>query len=455
MQSIKTRDSSFIERHLGGTEFSGREIIRMLVPFYLDSLSIFFISMLITALISGNGEQSVAAVSLVSPILSLVSCMFNGIGAGGTVVVAQSCGSGDDNLIKRASVMVIWPTVGIGLIAVIPMLLFASPLLRVLYPSTEAAVLAKATTYLQGALISVIPFTVYTAVFSVLRGMGESKKCLVLSVIINVAYLIFSFIFLNFLNLDIKGSYLALIFARIAGMAAAVFALLRVRYGVRLSFNDLKVFDKELLIKTFKVSIPLSFEQILGSCGSIISQVYMSMLGTSALAANAVANSLLGILQVPANAAGALTVTVVGRCFGANKRKEARDYSYKCYLIGIILFTLTALVFYPLLPYIIRIYKPTADTASIAMKLLYLSIPMLMLFLPGTQVMPSALRCFVDNVFPSAFSLAVMWIINILGGYLLAIPAGLGLIGVWISSWAGWVIRALGYTWRFNHISKR
>ncbi len=97
-----------------------------------------------------------------------------------------------------------------------------------------------------------------------------------------------------------------------------------------------------------------------------------------------------------------------------------------------------------------HLYHPhlqtTADIASITMKLLYLSNPMLMLCLPGTQVMPSALRCFVDNVFPSASSLGVMWIINIPVGYLLAIPAGHGLMGVWISSRAGWVIRAPGYT---------
>ena len=90
MESFKKRVSDYTERRLGGTVFSGKEIIRMLIPFILDSLSIFLINMLITALISGNGEQSVAAVALVGPILSLVTCMFNGIGSGGTVVVAQS-----------------------------------------------------------------------------------------------------------------------------------------------------------------------------------------------------------------------------------------------------------------------------------------------------------------------------------------------------------------------------
>ena len=449
------RVSNFIERWLGGSVFSGKEIIRMLIPFILDSLSIFLINMLITALISGNGQESVAAVSLVGPILSLVTCMFNGIGSGGTVVVAQSCGKKDDAIVRRASVMVIWPTVGVGLVACIPMLIFASPVLRLLYPSSEAAVLVKATTYLRGVVISVIPFTVYTAIFSVLRGMGESKKCLALSVIINVAYLLFSILFLNILNMDIKGTVTALILARLTGMTAAIVLLMCLRPGLRLTLKDLGIFDRDLFLQTLKVSIPMSLEQIFASCGGIVSEVYMALLGTAALAANAIANSLMGMLQVASYAASSLAVTVVGRCFGAQKYREAKSYTYKSILLGMGAFVLSGCVFYPLLPKILTIYKPEQATAEQALSLLYWSAPMLLMFFTLSNVMPSALRSIGDNVFPSAFSLAVMWVVNILGGWLLAIPAGLGLTGVWISSWAGWAIRAGGYRLRFESVSNR
>lgn len=455
MIAFKKRVSDYTERYLGGTVFSGKEIVRMLIPFILDSLSIFLINMLITALISGNGEESVAAVALVGPILSLVTCMFNGIGSGGTVVVAQSCGKNDDSIVRRATVMVIWPTVGMGIVACVPMLIFASPILKLLYSSTEASVLAKATVYLRGVVISVIPFTVYTAIFSVLRGMGESKKCLALSVIINVAYLIFSILFLNILNMDIKGTVTALILARVTGMVSAVILLMCLRPGLRLTIRDLGIFDRGLFTHTLKVSIPMSLEQIFASCGGIVSEIYMAMLGTAALAANAIANSLMGMLQVASYAAASLAVTVVGRCYGARKSREAIGYTYKSILIGMGVFVLMGCVFYPFLPQIIKIYKPTASTAQTALFLLYLSAPMLLIFFTTANVMPSALRSIGDNVFPSAFSLIVMWVINIFGGWLLAIPAGLGLTGVWISNWLGWFIRAGGYWLRFTKVSKR
>ena len=55
-----------LDRQLTSPVFTARQIYRMTLPLILDSLSIMFINMLITALISSAGESSIAAVNLVS-----------------------------------------------------------------------------------------------------------------------------------------------------------------------------------------------------------------------------------------------------------------------------------------------------------------------------------------------------------------------------------------------------
>ena len=452
MRTVRKKMSDWMEKRLSGDVFTWREIIRLTVPYVLDSISIFLIMMLTTALISKNGEESVAAVSLVNPIVGLVTCIFSGIGAGGTVVVAQSCGTGDPGVVKRTVAQVIWPTIGYGLLACAPMYAVSKPLIGLLFPSAEPLVMTKAVAYFRGCLLASVPYAVYTAMFSTLRGMGESKKCLALSVFINVMYLLFSILFLNVLALDIRGSVLALGLARVLGALAAIALLFWVSPYVRMTWRDLFAFDGALMKKTLKVSVPLSLEQLFANCGSIVSEVYMVMLGTSALAAHAVANSLLGLLYSPAMAAGSLAVTVVGRCVGARKPDEARRYGRASVVIGIVLMALTALVFYPLLPLLLKLYNPTAETAEIAVSLLWKSLPMMLLFWPVSYVIPYTLRACNDTLFPSAYSLAVMWTVNILLGYALAIPLGLGLEGVWIASWASWIVRAVGYSIRFRRL---
>lgn len=211
---------SFLNQFLSSSVFTSQEVLKMTGPFILDSLSIMFINMLITALISSSGESSVAAVSLVGPILTLVVCFLNGVAAGGTVAVTQSYGRGDMQRTKEAAGHILWLTALIGTGLSLILILFPHTILSVLYPKAEPVVLEKAVNYMIGGSISLIIFTIYTGVFSILRGLGESKKCLYLTIIINVSYLLFSILFLNVLKMDIRGSSLALILARSIGSYA-------------------------------------------------------------------------------------------------------------------------------------------------------------------------------------------------------------------------------------------
>ncbi len=441
---------TYLTKKLSGSVFTWREIMDLLIPGVLDSLSIMFINSLITALISANGEESMAAVSLVGPITWLAVYMFSGLSSGGTVIVAQCLGKKDEGQLKCAMSMTMWLTVLVGVIVCLPFLLFPEWILRTLYPSAEAGVMEKACVYLSGCMWSVLVFTLYTAAFAILRGLGESKRCLALSVLINVAYFVFSVLFLNILKMDIAGSVWALLLARSLGAVAALMLLYLWKPPVRLQAKQLLLHDRALFRDTMRVSIPLGLEQICISLGNIVAEMYMIPLGTSAVATHAIANSLLGVLNSPAMSTGGLAVAVVGRCIGAGKQEEAYTYGKRCRQIACILLIVTGLIFFPLLPVLLNQYHPTAEASQLATNLLLCSIPFLLLFWPMSSTMPSTLRAASDSAVPTAISLSVLWVVNIGLGYLLAIPAGLGLWGVWIATWSSWAVRALAFGIRFR-----
>lgn len=450
MSGINKRLDSFLTSTLSGPVFSWRQIIDLLVPGVLDSLSIMFINTLITALISKNGEASVAAVSLVGPITGLVTYLFSGISSGGTVIVAQCCGKKDPALIQRSITVTITLTVCIGAVVCLPFLLFPQAILQLLYPSAEPLVMEKAIIFLSGSVWSILVFTLYTAIFAVLRGLGESKRCLVLSIIINVAYLLLSILFLNVMNLDIKGSVLALFFARVIGVLAAIVYLFIWRAPFKFRIKDLIRMDPSLIKSTLKVGLPLGFEQIFMSLGNIVAEMYMIMLGTTALATHAIANSLIGLLYSPAMSVGGLSVTIVGRCIGAEEYEDAYRYGKRCNQISIFLLVAFGLIFYPLLPVLLQQYNPSPEVAEMATRLLYWSIPALILFWPKSFTMPNTLRAASDTLFPTVVSTAVLWLVNIALGYILAIPCGLGLNGTWIAMWISWAVRSTAFSLRFR-----
>lgn len=440
----------YLTRRLSGNVFTWREIFDLMIPGVLDSLSIMFINTLITALISKNGETSVAAVSLMGPVTALVVNIFNGISAGGTVVVAQCCGRKNAAEKKAAIGITMWLTILIGTVICLPFLISPHGVVHLLYPLAEAEVVEKAQTFLWGVSWSILVFTIYTAAFAVLRGLGYSKRCLVLSIIINVAYFLFSILFLNFMNLDIKGSVYALFLARLIGTVFAVAMLFFWRPPEKMKLKEVFSFDTKLIASTLKVGIPLGIEQMFIAVANIVSGMFMTLLGTTAIATNAIANSLLGLLFAPAMSINGLTVTVVGRCIGACELDEAKRYGRSCCNISRILLILFSLIFYPLLPLLLKQYDPSAESARMVPLLLYATIPFLIYFWPIGYTMPNTLRAANDTMFPSILSLAVLWVINIALGYVFAIPMGLGLWGVWIATWLGWMVRASGFGMRFR-----
>lgn len=433
-----------LDRRLTSPVFTAQQIYRMTLPLILDSLSIMFINMLITALISSSGESSIAAVNLVSPLLNLIMCVLSGISAGGTVAVTQCFGEGDLAKTQRAAGHILWLTFLTGSLLGLVLILFPRPILMALYGQAEPAIMEKAVSYMIQGTFSMIIFTVYSGVFSILRGLGESKKCLCLTIIINVSYLLFSILFLNVLRMDIAGSALAQIFARAVGALSALALLFLPRdMPIRLRLGDIFSFQKPILSTIMEVSVPFGLEQLFLAGGSIVLTAMTVPLGTTAVVVNSIAGSLLGVLTAAASAAGTLGITISGRCIGAGEREHAFGYGCKMCVLALSLLAVSAALAFPFFPVMLaHLYHASPEVQAKTLEMLWYILLPTFLFWPFSNVLPAILRAGHDTVFPSVLSLASMWGVRIVCGYFLAYRLGMGLTGLWTAMWAEWAVRA-------------
>lgn len=440
-----------LDRQFSSPVFTSKQLYRMTLPFILDAMSVMFINMLITALISSAGETSVAAVNLVSPIFTLIICLLNGISAGGTVAVTQNFGSGDIEKTKEAAGHILWLTFLCGTVLSLLLILFPRAILSALYAQADPVVMEKAVSYMVQGSFSLIIFTIYTGIFCILRGLGESKKCLYLTIIINVAYLLFSILFLNVLKLDIRGSALAQILARFVGSAAALlFLLLPTNLPIRMTPRYVFSFRKSILSSILDVSIPFGLEQIFLYGGNVVIAAMIVPLGTTALVINSIATSLFGVVTAAGMAAGTLAVTVVGRCIGANEKDHAYRYGYKITILALVLLLASAALFYPSFPFMLeKLYSATEVVQTQTLHVLYSILIPAALFWPVSNVVPYVLRAAHDTVFPSVLAMVAMWGVRIGCGYVLAFSLGLGLDGIWIAMWMEWAVRTVVLAVRF------
>ena len=75
----RTSADNFLKKSLSSNYFTYQQIFEMLVPLIMDQFFVSIIGLLTTAMISSSSQESVSAVSLVSPIYAMTYAIFSSI----------------------------------------------------------------------------------------------------------------------------------------------------------------------------------------------------------------------------------------------------------------------------------------------------------------------------------------------------------------------------------------
>lgn len=446
----ETKLDRFLSNRYGSSMFSYRQIFSMLGPLIIDQFFIFFISMLTNAMISASSQDSVTAVGLMNPIIMIASSLLFATSAGGTVIVAQYKGKGDEHTMKRAGAQVIMITFLVAAVTATLLIIFAQPIVSIAFGDAEQVIKDKAVDYLRGFSVSLLPFAIYNGIFSVLRGIGDTKTCLRLTVIINGVHLFASMFFINVMRLDIFGTALAFNVARFIGGGIALYIVLSPKGVVTFLIRDLISWNWKLQKAIIKLGIPFAVEQIFLNLGALVAQMYIVKLGTVSVAANTIASSATNLLYGTGFAVATLAITIVGQCIGSGDIELAKRYGRKMIEIGTVVMILTVAILYPLMPAILGLYAPRPEALVIIKQLILIGIVPIPFFWASSYVMPSTLRAAGDANYTSMVCLICMWVFRVGLGYVLAMYCGMGVHGVWVSIGTEWVARSIFFYTRFR-----
>lgn len=126
----------------------------MLVPLIFDQFFISVIALLTTAMISSSSQESVSAVSLVSPLYMMIYAVYSAISSAGTVIIAQYKGHGDEEKMKKAAGQIVMFTFATAVVFSVLLILFAEPLIRTMFAGADELIIKKATDYLIGCALA-------------------------------------------------------------------------------------------------------------------------------------------------------------------------------------------------------------------------------------------------------------------------------------------------------------
>lgn len=427
--------------------FSSAALRRLIVPLVVEQFLAMTIGMADTIMVTSVGEHAVSGVSLVDNISTLLINVFSALATGGAVVAAQYLGSRDEENACSAAKQLFYAIGALSAATMAVCLLFREPILRLVFGQLEDNVMEAAMTYFLLTAISYPLLAIYNAGAALFRAMGNSKVSMLASLLMNIVNIGLNAILIYGADIGVAGAGFGTLFSRLAG--AVLMTWLICQHGHRIHIDHLLHFEfrGQLVKKILRIGVPNGLENGMFQIGKLLVLGLVTPLGTSATAANAIANSVAGVVNVPGNAISLSLITVVGQCMGAGDSKQAVRYTRKLMIIVYLAMgSLSVLLFFFATP-VVGLFGLTPGAAVMAIQVLRWCAVFDLIFWPMSFSLPNALRASGDAKFTMIVSMCSMWIFRIGFSYLL-VPQ-IGLLGVWVAMFIDWIVRAVVFLNRF------
>ena len=430
-------------------DFTSGDLRRLVVPLVIEQLLAITVGLLDSVMVSQVGEAAISAVSLVDTVNVLLVGAFAALATGGAAIAGQFLGRRERDKAGHAGEQLLLFMIEASLLIMLLFYLGKGFVLNVVFGRVEPDVAAYANTYYL-IVESSIPFlAVYSAGAALFRVMGNSGISMWVSLVMNVinaagnALLIFGF------HMGVEGVAIPTVVSRVFA-AAAMLVLLR-RPGLPLQVEKLSLrHDRYVEKNILRFGVTNGLESSMFQLGKILLLSTVSVLGTAAVAANAIGNTLATFHCVAGNALGLGIVTVVSQCVGAGDYGKARFYTKKLMKAAYICMDLCVLAVYLLMPLVLRLYNVSPEAESCARQIVWMHGFVGMLIWPLAFTLPQALRAAGDTRFTMVVSSVSMWTMRVGFGVLLGRFLGFGVLGIWMAMFVDWLLRIAFFLPRFH-----
>ncbi len=438
------------------------EVLKMTMPVVTEQVFVMLMGVVNTIMAGYIGKEAVSAIGMVDSMNFIFISFFSATAVGATVVVAHYAGQNNMKESNEAVKQALFSGISLASIMTLCIFLFKRPITGLLFGSAEPLVMDYLQTYLSITLIT-YPFIAITAIISgVLRGVGDMKTPMKVTLIMNIINVVssYSLIYgiriqnslftLAFPGFGIRGAAYGIATARVIGAIVMMLILIYGSKEIRLS--GIKTFRIKMVIQRsiFGVGIPASLESLMFNSGKLITQIFLVGMGTVSIASNYIANSIFSMINVPGSALSIVAITLVGQHMGRGDTKAAKEIMlYLVKFTSVCLLVLCGVAF-PFAHMLVSLYSKEQEIITLATQLIRMSAFAMPLFWGVSFVLPSGLRGAGDVKFTMITSVIGMWAFRITLGYILGVPLKMGVPGIWIGMYTDWMVRGILYYFRLK-----
>ena len=166
--------------------FTNKDLRKLIVPLFIEQFLLMFVGIADTFVVSFSSEADVSGVSLVTSFNTVLIFLFTALSSGGAVIISQYIGGKNDRTASRSAGQLLMISAVISVLMAALILLFRTQLLRLLFGSIEADVMAACGSCLWITTLSLPFLAVYDAGAALCRSIGKTDVTMNVSIIANV-----------------------------------------------------------------------------------------------------------------------------------------------------------------------------------------------------------------------------------------------------------------------------
>lgn len=425
-------------------------ILVLAIPAMIENILQTVVGFVDILFVAKLGLVEVTAVGIANAVLAIYMAVFMAVGVGSSSLIARSIGAGEVDKAKALAKQSTILAIILGIIFGIITLFFSDVLLRVM--GAEAKVVAQGAIYLRIVGIPSVFIALMFIFGSLLRAYGDTKTPMYVSWWINILHIGLDYVLIfgigSWVGWGVAGAAWATVIVRILGALALY-------YYIRKSSISFSLFDsidsKSLISSLIKISTPAALERLVMRFGQVLYFGLIVYIGTATFAAHTIAGNIETFSYMPGYGLAIAATTLVGQKIGAGKYKEAYQYGIVTTGIAVVFMSIVGIFMFFYAPWMASWF--TSDKEAIQMVTTALRIdafaqPALAIGL----VLTGALQGAGDTKSPLYSTAIGMWLIRIIGVYIMGIYLGMGIAGIWLAIALDLLIRAIFLTWRYRSL---
>lgn len=408
-----------------------RELRELTLPIFIETLLIMMLGAADTFMLSRHSDASVAAVGLANQVITFCFLVFEVINLGTSVLCSQYLGARMRERMEKVVGLSLSLNLLFGLIISAILCIWPVEILRAM--GLEEGMLRSGAGYMR--LVGLFAFVqaLSMTLSATLRSNNKAIYPMLVILVVNVLNIFGNYVLIfgkfGAPALGVMGSAVSTVVARVVAMLILFIIVFRTTVS-RFPWEIFRKFPVKDFRNLMKIGLPSAGESLSYSCSQLVIAFFITSLGMEALAVRTYCVNIIMFTYLFCIAIAHGGAISIGHLVGADKWRGAYLMGKYVMKIGTaITFTMAVICAFSG-HYIFSALTQNAEIIKLGTTILWIDV-LLEIGRPINIVYVNTLQAAGDVNYPFYVGLIFMWSIAVVMAYIVGIPLGYGIIGMW------------------------